>query len=385
MNTHVRKLNAILIGLVAAAGMGQVYAGDLPGTMLDKTGVALIKGNVYVWGHRTWAQQGNGVTNVPATAPPAKVESLQNIQRVSGGLYHLIALTDEGQVSGWGRGGYGENGCGTYYANVPCGVLSDVVQIDSGAYFSIALRADGDVYAWGHNAYGQLGNGSTTTNATAGPAKVNLGGEKVRLIGAAYEGAFAVTEQGHVWAWGDNEASGLGFQGSAYGVARPTTVPVRVANLEPYARQITYIGGGNGWGQALLDDGRVIGWGVRTGLGVGQHSTTLSSPQVVVVMDQVEKLFSRYVGSVALTKDGYVHTWGQCGCTELPMIYGYYPTLRYQYDRTDKIVDIGGGKEHLFFTTESGKLIGVGLNDQNKLNLGQATGIIDWPGSTVAL
>ncbi|MDR2872497.1 MAG: hypothetical protein LBV45_08295 [Xanthomonadaceae bacterium] len=369
-------------------------AGDIPPPLpgagisqntLITTGLALDQnGRVHVWGFRGSAQQGNGVQSVPSSAAPAIVESLHNIKYVTGGAYHLLALDESGNVYGWGQSGYGETGCEGFYVKTPCKVMSGVTQIVAGEYWSGALGADGNVYTWGHNLYGQLGNGASQNSKV--PVKINLNGESARLIGGAYEGGFAVTEEGHVWAWGDNEASGLGFQGPNYGVQRIVRVPTLVPNLTPYAAQITYIAGGNGWGQALLEDGRVIGWGLRAATGYGTTSTALSSPEPFVIMENVEKLFSRYVGSFALTRDGLLFTWGQTGGSAFPMIYGSAPNLRYQYDRGDKVVDIGGGKEHLFFLTESGKLMGVGYNDLHKLNQKTCCApIIDWPGVQIHL
>ena len=81
-------------------------------------------------------------------------------------------------------------------------------------------------------------------------------------------------------------------------------------------------------------------------------------------MHNVKKLFARYVGSVALTHDGEIYTWGQTGGSAFPYIYGALPTLRITAGR---VTDIGGGKEHVFYNTEDGDMYGVGYNDLNKL------------------
>jgi hypothetical protein len=256
--------------------------------------------------------------------------------------------------------------------------MGNIVQIAAGEYFTIALDHDGQVWGWGHNFYGQLGQGDRKVSYKA-PVPIHLDGEKARLIGGAYEGGFAVTEEGHVWAWGDNEASGLGFKGSNYGVQRIVTTPTRVPLLDQYAQRITYIAGGNGWGEALLDDGAVIGWGLHASLGQGLTRTNVSEPEPVTILDNVRQLYARYVGSVALTNDGEIYTWGQTGGSAFPMIYGASPTLR---DNTHgPVVEIGGGKEHIYYKTEDGNTYGIGYNDLYKLDLSRCCApIIDWPG-----
>jgi alpha-tubulin suppressor-like RCC1 family protein len=341
-----------------------VYGGnDLSAATLVTTGAVIKNGHVYVWGFRGSGQQGNGVQNVASHAAPAKVQSLSNITQLTGGAYHLIALDTHGNVYGWGQNGYGETGCTGNYVSTPCRVMSNVHAIAAGEYFSVALDKDGNVWTWGHNLYGQLGDGTIKNGNT--PKKVNLNGEKARLIGGAYEGAFAVTHQGHVWSWGDNEGSGLGFTGTPYGIQQIVKTPTRAPLLEPYANQMVYIGGGNGWGEALLKNSEVIGWGTRAALGVGAQTTAESSATPITIMDKVVNLIARYVGSFALSTEGNLYTWGQTSGSAFPMIYGHYTTLHWM---ATKPVAIGAGKEHLYYLTEHNELYGMGYNDLYKLD-----------------
>ncbi|MDR1008468.1 MAG: hypothetical protein LBL65_07940 [Campylobacteraceae bacterium] len=342
------------------------------GTLIDENG------DVYVWGFRGSAQQGNGKMIVSSNKPAAKVESLSNVVQLTGGAYHLIALDANGDVWGWGQSGYGETGCEHtigIYVDTLCKVIGNITGIAAGEYFTIALDNEGKVYTWGHNLYGQLGNGNSKNSQT--PVLVNLNGEKARLIGAAYEGAFAVTEEGHVYAWGDNEASGLGFKGTNYGVQKIVRTPTHVTNLDTYANDIVYIAGGNGWGEALLNDGTVIGWGLEAALGQGTTKTSLSSPNPVVILHNVKQLFARYVGSIALNDEGVIYTWGQTAGSAFKHIYGEYAS---PHEINEEVIEIGGGKEHIFYKTTDGNLYGVGYNDLYKLNLDKLGGIIKWPG-----
>ena len=355
---------------------GIEYSTSLPitGTLLT-TGSAYADGEVYVWGFRGSAQQGNGKKHVSSKDPIEKIKSLKNIVSLTAGAYHLLALDQEGRVWGWGQSGYGETGCPGFYVSTPCVVLENAIQIAAGEYYSIALDRTGKVWTWGRNIYGQLGNGDKEDSVK--PILVDLEGETARIIGGAYEGAFAVTTEGHVWAWGDNEASGLGIQGPRYGVQEIIRKPTRIPNLDNYAHKMVYIAGGNGWGEALLEDGTVIGWGLQAALGQGTTQTRYSSPEPVVVMTNVKSLFARYVGSAAVTNDQKLYTWGQTGGSAFKMIYGAKPTERVTHG---PVVGVGGGKEHLFYQTEDDKIYGVGYNDINKLNIGRGAGIIHWPG-----
>lgn len=79
-------------------------AAGLSHTSLITTGAAVLGGDVWVWGFRGSAQQGNGIKVVANNALPAKVQSLNNVVQLTGGAYHLIALDE------WGQSGYGETG-----------------------------------------------------------------------------------------------------------------------------------------------------------------------------------------------------------------------------------------------------------------------------------
>jgi alpha-tubulin suppressor-like RCC1 family protein len=371
-----------IAALLPLQAMAQYLPVSASKTSLITTGVNIENGEVLVWGFRGSGQQGNGKTVVSSNAAPTKVNGLSNIVALAGGAYHLLALDSSGNVRGWGQSGYGETGCkpnSGIYTHTPCTVLSNAVQIAAGEYFSIALDREGRVWTWGHNLYGQLGNGGNKNSQV--PVQVNLNGERARLVGGAYEGAFAVTVEGHVWAWGDNEASGLGFQGTKYGVQQIIRTPTLVANLTPYANRIVYIGGGNGWGEALLNDGTVIGWGLHASLGRGTTSTATTSPVPVEVLRNVIQLYARYVGSIALTRDGTVFTWGQTGGSAFKMIYGASPT---QHSTVSAVQEVGGGKEHVLYKTTDGRFLGVGYNDLYKLNTSKCCAPnMDWPGAQI--
>jgi alpha-tubulin suppressor-like RCC1 family protein len=348
----------------------------LPQSSLAGTGATIDEnGDVYIWGFRALAQQGNEKIMVLSGSPAAKVESLSKVTQLTGGAYHLIALDANGDVWGWGESLYGESGCertSLLFVGTPCKVIGNVKQVAAGKYFSMALDNRGDVYTWGHNLYGQLGSGGIISSQT--PILVNLKGEKVRLIGAAYRGAFAVTESGHVYSWGYNSASGLGFKGSIIDTIR---TPEHVTSLDKYTNDIVYIGGGKGFGEALLNNGTVIGWGLETALGQGTTDTSANSPEPVVVLHNVKQLFARHTGSVALSDEGVIYTWGYTNKDALRHIYGEFAS---PHDVGEKVIEIGGGREHIFYQTGDESLYGVGRNSLHKLDLDKFGGSVDWPG-----
>lgn len=351
---------------------------------LKSTGVAVTKkGDVYVWGYRGSSQQGNGKRSVSSKTPPTKVNSLSNIEYVVSGQYHLLALEKNGTVWGWGRSSKGQTGCSkSSSVPTPCKVMADVTQIVASATSSIALDKEGKVWTWGDNRYGQLGIG-VKGSKSGSPNLVNINDETVRLIGATDTGAFAVTKEGHVWAWGNNGSSALGIESSKSGSKNIVPTPTHVINLDEYADRIVYIGGGKGWSEALLNDGQVIGWGLQSALGQNKIKDKTSSAEPIVIMSGVKQLFTRFNGSAALTDQNEIYTWGGRSSKSLQMIYGAVPTKR---ETVNKVVNIGGGKAHLFYETADGKIYGVGYNNYRKIESGEKAGkLINWPGQEIKL
>ena len=86
-------------------------------------------------------------------------------------------------------------------------------QVVSGSSFNVALAGDGTVWTWGSNEYGELGNGTVYGTASY-PVQVmqkdGQGLNNVRKVAATGNFAYALKNDGTVWAWGRNDAGQLG-------------------------------------------------------------------------------------------------------------------------------------------------------------------------------
>ena len=86
--------------------------------------------------------------------------------------------------------------------------LANVTDIAGGPAGGYALTREGRVYAWGSNLKGELGTGSASAEPRT-PALVP-GVSDVVSIATVNGAAVAVTRDGRVWTWGNNEQAGLG-------------------------------------------------------------------------------------------------------------------------------------------------------------------------------
>jgi len=158
------------------------------------------------WGRNNHGELGDGTfTQRPAPVPVNSV--LANVEYVSAGWFHAIALTTDKKVWTWGDNSAGEIGTGstsTTGVNLPVQVpgLANVKTVSAGDGFTAALKADGTVWTWGGNAFGQLGDG--TFNDRPSPAPV-AGLENVVYLAARDYHVIVIKSDGSVWCWGSNE------------------------------------------------------------------------------------------------------------------------------------------------------------------------------------
>ncbi|CAM6128535.1 unnamed protein product [Calypogeia fissa] len=164
-----------------------------------------------------------------------------SITSVAAGGRHTLALSDTGQVWGWGYGEEGQLGLGSRVglmptpqliqcleapllnsngssiqkesSNVSVAILGNrVTRIACGGRHSAVLTDSGAVMSFGWGLYGQCGQGSTEDQLS--PVHVSaLGGIKVaRLAAGLWHTAF-VTDEGDVYTNGGNQFGQLGTLG----------------------------------------------------------------------------------------------------------------------------------------------------------------------------
>lgn len=243
-------------------------------------GLALLgDGSVKAWGLNSAGELGDGTTTSRST--PVKVQGLSGVTQVAaGGLPgwagHSVALTGDGNVWAWGYGKSGQLGRGAVgTSGTPAKVpgLTTITQVAAGGDNTYALKADGTVWAWGDNSYGQIGN-SKAGKAQASPLQVTGLSDVVR-IGAGGVMAFAVTADGTVWGWGDDNTGQLGDGGACGKVCGH---PVKVGSIGTGVMAL----GGYVHGLAALDDGSVRAWGSNTSGQLGDGTTTVRPTPVTV-------------------------------------------------------------------------------------------------------
>ena len=225
--------------------------GTVPQITVEHAGEVLDTGNVFAWGYND-----DGAALVPA--------GLKNVQAVSAGYAHSLALKNDGTVAAWGRSSLGA-------IAVPAG-LSGVTCMAAGADCNVVLKNDGTLASWGQD------------------NSIPLGITGVRDL-ACYIQKIAIKTDGTLALWGHSNYNN-------------PPVPSGLDNVRAVAM-------GRNFNIALKNDGTLVYWGLPDQLAFNQMPPGLSGIRAISAgSDSV----------AALREDGTVLAWGANphGQTDVP-------------------------------------------------------------------
>jgi alpha-tubulin suppressor-like RCC1 family protein/sugar lactone lactonase YvrE len=243
---------------------------------------------------------------------------------IAAGFSHSLALCSDGSLVTWGNNYFGQLGNSSNTSSVVpltvtnTGVLAGktVVGIVLHSGHNLVRCSDGTLVAWGANSFGQLGD-STTVNRNAPVAVVTTGalsGKAVTAIATNTNHAMALCSDGTLAAWGNNNSGHLGSGG-----VTPSTVPVAVVPGQRGSRTIAAIAAGAYHSLALSTDGVIFSWGNNNfgQLGIlGGNTGLYGAPMVAasnagaLIGKTVKSISAGFNCSYAICTDGTLASWG---------------------------------------------------------------------------
>jgi alpha-tubulin suppressor-like RCC1 family protein len=211
--------------------------------------------------------------------------------------------------------------------------LSGFLAVRGGAGSNIALRSGGTVWSWGDNSVGQLGDGTTTPSLT--PIQVVCGEaagdpdhcsadghlKNAVKVAAGNLAAMVLLDDGRVLNWGINSR----FNNAANAIT-PAFVACGAADAGHCTggriTGATQIAQGFSHGLVLLDDGAVLAWGTNNNGNLGNNQPGVPSALPVQVSGLVSgsgvvAITAGSNHSFALKSDGTVLGWGVNGGGQL--------------------------------------------------------------------
>nr|QOR60370.1 hypothetical protein [Bathycoccus sp. RCC716 virus 2] len=300
----------------------------------------------------------------------------------SDGFVYMVGLGSNGQL---GQGDATNHDTPVKVKGVGgSGFLENIVDICLGNEHTVACDSSGNCYAWGNGASGRLGQGDATNHDT--PVKVKgVGGSgfltNIIKVSASMDVSYAVDSSGNCYAWGDGTSGRLG-QGDA--TSHDTPVQVKGVGGTGYLANIIQISsGGNGYhALALTSSGTVYAWGNNNAGGLGDGTNTDRNTPVQVkgvggtgYLTGITKLAQHgynYSGcSMVLGSNGRAYTWGGNSFGELgqnntnntntPVIVMGVGGSGY----LENVVDVACGGYHMHACDSDGTCYGWGRNHQN--------------------
>jgi len=305
----------------------------------------LDTGSVRCWGTGPNGQLGYGNLNMigddetPASA--GDVELGMSVVALSAGRDHVCALSDDGRVRCWGRGGallgyghsahIGDNETPSSAGDVPIG--QGVVQVACGHAHTCALLESGAVRCWGSAQNGQLGSGNLENigdNETPDTAPdVELGAAAVQIAAGGHH-TCALLETGGVRCFGYGAYGALGYGDNV--TIGDDEVPASVGEVD-IGGEVARIIAGERHTCALLENGALRCWGFaelgRLGYGniqrIGDDEPPADAGDVPLGEPAVEVDASAH--TCAVLASGAAKCWGG--------------NIWYQLGLADNLEDIG--------------------------------------------
>jgi alpha-tubulin suppressor-like RCC1 family protein len=235
-------------------------------------------GTVWVWGDDEYGQLGdnNGGYNTnssPVTnSNAATVPGLSGVVAIAAGGYQSLALLSTSNVKQWGSfDSYSCSYSPTDVTDSNGAVICNVVAIAAGYAHAVILTSDSTVWAWGENSHGELGDGFAEASSTTPVQVLTETGTLTGVIAIAAGDAFslALTNNGTVYAWGNNSSCQCGVLDDDNGnrvYYCPLAVPVSAlscSGIDPSSSRtnITALAAGSYYALALTRSGTVWAWG----------------------------------------------------------------------------------------------------------------------------
>ncbi|XP_050295909.1 probable E3 ubiquitin-protein ligase HERC1 isoform X2 [Anthonomus grandis grandis] len=339
----------------------------------------LNSSEVYVWGSNSSHQLAEGQNE--KILLPVKSKVFQEVQEIEAGQYCTFIIHKDGFVSACGKGSYGRLGLGeSLNHSTPKKILLDgfVKKLSSSRGsdgHTLALTEEGHVYSWGDGDYGKLGHGTCATHKTprriGGPFII----EKVIYIHAGYRHSAAITDDGRLWTWGEGDHGRLG-----HGDYTTRQIPTVVPDIQ----DVGQVACGSSHTLAVSRDGRVV-WSFGSGdngkLGHGEIAK-VCRPKVIEGLQGlvVQKVCAATSFSLALTTAGKVYAWGSgpvLGMGTADAI-ALQPLLIEDLF-VHRIVDISVGDNHCLALTDEHTVFAWGTNTMGQCGLGHISSPITKP------
>ena len=248
----------------------------------------------------------------PYESTPTIIDSFPpdaKIAKVATGDSISLALTDDGQVYGWGCFRNQSGIMGFYQA--PSSIsrrrnashstddyifvqytprlyaeLNKIIDIACGSNHAMALAQSGEVFVWGCGEQSQLGHHINERHDVEGkaslvPSPLRTGRRKYRAIFSGNDHAFAIDTKDQVWSWGLNSFGQSGIAEGAGGNGATIFAPTVIKSLSNANDPVKMLCGGQHHSLAITQKGQCLAFGRLDGLQLGLNTKDLADDDLI--------------------------------------------------------------------------------------------------------
>lgn len=267
---------------------------------------------------------------------------------------------------------------------VPSNELSNIKHFFVNYRTIFAISNNNNLYSWGRNNTGILGIGKRCdyTDITSGgyfvespcdedfPVKLNLSNVK-NLYTSSNGFALALTEDGKLYAWGNNDYGHLGTRDNLH-----RTLPTEIKGFHDTVNNIYLFDPEYEYGSTVfaLSNNKLYAWGKnnRYGiLGVGDQENRNYPTEIMNINGNIRKFYYHDNSFYLLTDTNKLYVWGSNARGKLGI--GDQEDRYAPVENTNIngiIKDISFSNNSIYITTEDKKIFAWGDNLQGQLGLG---------------
>jgi alpha-tubulin suppressor-like RCC1 family protein len=258
------------------------------------TSVIRSDGTLWTWGFGTSGQLGD---NTAATkSSPVAVGLLTNWSKTTRPSYTNYAIDTTNKLYAWGENTIGAIGDSTtvnksspvQIGNSSWTIVATSTTGTAGQQTAYAIRSDGALFVWGSNLSGQLGTNNPPNLNLSSPVQIGTSSWSVVSGGNLF--AMAITSDGKLYGWGQNNTGQLGIIPSTF-----TWSKIASSGLHTLA---------------IRSDNKLYAWGDNVGGKLGDGTTVNKSSPVFIASNSYTQISAGLSNSYAIRSDGSLWAWG---------------------------------------------------------------------------
>lgn len=172
----------------------------------------------------------------------------------------------------------------------------------------LALDQHGDMWAWGYESDSQLfADGPTRAGTVIRKPRKTVTGKNFKQLTVGAKAAYALDNNGTLWAWGSDGYYGLLATGTATNLVWDTP---RIITPDKHYKQVA---AGFDHTLALDTDNNLWGWGLSgSGQLTGKDYATPTPKQISLPTGtKIKKIYARYSYSIVIDTTNHAWAWGK--------------------------------------------------------------------------